>query len=481
MKAIVQAGIGEDAAKVARALEIYVKQGKTAACLQYPNMMKRMGSRIPENLDYNALRLARTELSAAYGAATIGAAQASPAIGKIQWVLSNSHPKPDICDTNAAGGDGHGVYDAKDCPQYPAHPNCLCTIQPAPDKPEDFARKMKEWLKDPSSHPDVEEWYQKTYKKFDGGKEKDFTQPDNEAIIEAKTKAKVEQLKQDISRVEQEMNRSTNRQYLEKEKEYLALHKQLEAARVEAGKKGIILTSELEKSYGKTDIDAIKAKVKTAPENIRVVWNRFEDKMKVLDTAYTKTDHYDSSVNARGIRINALKDRTATNQKPYKTIFHELGHLIDHFAGKNRFFSSQYFQGGVFADTLRQEAKDYATKVKEKLRIEGMKQGINPKHFRIADAYDAISRELLKIPVIERREISDIWHGATKKKVNGGYGHSDKGYWDDPSSLPSEAMAHMFCATIQNPESLSNIQKYFPKSYDIFLEMMAFIAEKGAL
>ena len=35
-----------------------------------------------------------------------------------------------------------------------------------------------------------------------------------------------------------------------------------------------------------------------------------------------------------------------------------------------------------------------------------------------------------------------------------------------------EAFAHMFCATIHNPESLANIQKYFPKSYKIFEEMV---------
>lgn len=164
MKAIVQAGIGEDAVKVARALEVYVNQGKTAACLQFPKMMERMKSRVPENLDYNALRLARTELSAAYGEATRAAAEASPAIGKLKWVLSGAHPKEDICDHHAKGGDGHGVYEARSCPIFPAHPNCLCNLQPAPDRPEDFARKMKEWLKDPASHPEVEDWYQKNYK-----------------------------------------------------------------------------------------------------------------------------------------------------------------------------------------------------------------------------------------------------------------------------------------------------------------------------
>jgi len=47
MKAIVQAGVGEDAVKVARALETYVQQGKAVTAAKFPNMMARMGSRVP--------------------------------------------------------------------------------------------------------------------------------------------------------------------------------------------------------------------------------------------------------------------------------------------------------------------------------------------------------------------------------------------------------------------------------------------------
>lgn len=168
MRAIVTAGIGEDAVKVARALETYVKQGATVTAAHFPGMMKRMGSRVPENIDYNALRLARTELTAAYGEATIGAAKASPAIKNVRWVLSSTHPRTDICDAYANGGDGHGVYEARDCPLSPAHPNCLCTIQPAPEDPVKFVQRLKQWMSNPESQPEIEKWYGENYKKFEG-------------------------------------------------------------------------------------------------------------------------------------------------------------------------------------------------------------------------------------------------------------------------------------------------------------------------
>lgn len=172
MKAIVQVGIGEDAVKVARALETYVNQGAAVTAAKFPNMMSRMGSRIPANIDYNALRLARTELTAAYSQGTIAAAKASPAIKNVKWVLSNTHPRTDICDQYAHGGkNGDGVYAAGDCPISPAHPNCLCTIQPAPEDMDSLVKRLKEWRQDPSSQKDIEKWYKTHYKPYeDGGK-----------------------------------------------------------------------------------------------------------------------------------------------------------------------------------------------------------------------------------------------------------------------------------------------------------------------
>lgn len=167
MADIVRAGVGEDAVTVAKALQTYVKSGSRRMSGEYPNMVARMNSRIPRNIDYNALRLARTELTAAYGAGTQAGAKASPAIGKVRWVLSSSHPRPDICDTYANGGDGHGVYDVDDCPPYPAHPNCLCTLQPEPEDTDVLVKRLREWLSEPKSQPDIESWYQKNYRMFE--------------------------------------------------------------------------------------------------------------------------------------------------------------------------------------------------------------------------------------------------------------------------------------------------------------------------
>lgn len=168
MSDIVRAGAGEDVVTVARSLESYVKKGKTSIAANYPNMIKRMDSRIPANLDYKALRLARTELTAAYGEGVIASAKATPVVKYVKWVISSSHPRKDICDTNANGGpNGNGIYEAMSCPIYPAHPNCICTLQPAPENTTVVVDKLKAWLKNPQSQPEIEEWYQTHYKMFE--------------------------------------------------------------------------------------------------------------------------------------------------------------------------------------------------------------------------------------------------------------------------------------------------------------------------
>ena len=162
--------IGQDALTTARMIQRYVREGAMTLAKRYPNMMKRMKGRIPGNISYEALRLARTEMSAAFGEGAIAAARVAPSYLGMKWVLSGSHPVPDICDTLATydSGLGPGVYPPGDEPPYPAHPNCLCALVPIHQEPEEFVAKLKNWLEDPENEPELEQWYQNIYKPGEG-------------------------------------------------------------------------------------------------------------------------------------------------------------------------------------------------------------------------------------------------------------------------------------------------------------------------
>lgn len=75
---------------------------------------------------YDAMRLARTEITRAHTEAQRVAGAMNPFVQGLQWVLSPSHPKPDICDEYARGGpNGDGIYSLETVPSVP-HPACLC-------------------------------------------------------------------------------------------------------------------------------------------------------------------------------------------------------------------------------------------------------------------------------------------------------------------------------------------------------------------
>ncbi|MGP1432618.1 MAG: polymorphic toxin type 50 domain-containing protein [Treponema sp.] len=131
---IISSGINTDCAEVARALQQYVKEGAKTFAENYPNMYDRMGGRVPKNLNYEALRLARNELSEVYWQATIEGFKENPAVRAVKWLLSNNRLAGyhDICDTMAYSnnhGLGAGVYPVDEAPEKP-HICCLCSLAP---------------------------------------------------------------------------------------------------------------------------------------------------------------------------------------------------------------------------------------------------------------------------------------------------------------------------------------------------------------
>ena len=114
---IVMSGIrqGEGAARISKVLESSLIPGR-----------KLIRTRTPynRNASFDAMRLARTEVTAAAGRAAVTSSNANPYVDRMQWKLSQSHPRVDICDSLA------DTYFIAELPAYPAHPHCLCVLVP---------------------------------------------------------------------------------------------------------------------------------------------------------------------------------------------------------------------------------------------------------------------------------------------------------------------------------------------------------------
>lgn len=89
---------------------------------------------------HHAMTLARTEITAAHGRATIAVSKANPFVDKIAWRTSRSHKDRDECDFNEA----NGPYNPDKVPTYPNHPNEMCSLVPVvTQSPQDVIAEMR--------------------------------------------------------------------------------------------------------------------------------------------------------------------------------------------------------------------------------------------------------------------------------------------------------------------------------------------------
>jgi hypothetical protein len=107
---------------------------------------------------YNALRLARTEITYASNSATKAIHERSPWVEGVKVNLSPAHPEPDICDDYAQGGNGKGVYAVGDVMYPPYHPHCLCFVTAVQMSDAAFAAKMRGWLNQTEGWPGMDEY-----------------------------------------------------------------------------------------------------------------------------------------------------------------------------------------------------------------------------------------------------------------------------------------------------------------------------------
>ena len=90
---------------------------------------------------------------------------------------------------------------------------------------------------------------------------------------------------------------------------------------------------------------------------------------------------------------------------------------------------------------------------------------------RKAQAYNRVQEEVKKLDNLHKHDLSDILEGATRGKIQCGWGHG-LSYWKDATSLPIEAFAEFFSAHMSCKESLETLRKYLPKSSKVFEEML---------
>ena len=238
------------------------------------------------------------------------------------------------------------------------------------------------------------------------------------------------------------------------------------------------VATHLENILGKDVGAEVVDRLNNAPEVVRQVYNKYGERLNVLETDTQRTPCYVPL--EQGVRLNLKKntvDRMHLYEKGHKikvaydTIFHEFGHHISGLWVKDqnlfmlRDIANEWrsAEGKTLDMLLREEAAE-VIKARKNLLAQTVSRPT------LADAKRSLTKELCAKQGYAIGDVSDMFGGCTKNTVVDHLKH-DTSYWRNINP-GVEAFAEMFSATINNPDSLKEIKHYFPKTYEMFLEIL---------
>lgn len=149
----------KSAVELAKDLEMYVNPNAVKSFdlgKVYPNLRGKQ-------IEYNAMRLARTTVAHAYQLSLIRSSKKNPYVEGIEWHSAFSHGRTcELCKQR------HGqIFSKEDCPLD--HPQGLCTLIPyIPKDLDEVAGELRDWL-DGKASPELDSWYQMYGQEFASG------------------------------------------------------------------------------------------------------------------------------------------------------------------------------------------------------------------------------------------------------------------------------------------------------------------------
>lgn len=207
-------------------------------------------------------------------------------------------------------------------------------------------------------------------------------------------------------------------------------------------------------TLGNTDVkqryhSEVNKRLNSAGTNpvVKELYNEYANSIRLVDYDYQGTPFYNSVSN--GIKLNAMADlhNSTGNMSTY---FHEVGHMMDDYAGNGHAWLSSAPQ---FAKALRNDVEAYVNHI------------MITKHCDIDEAYDIISEE---ISGDWNAGVSDIFGSLTRCRCQGDWGHHITYWQSDPTKIEKEAFANMFEASIGDEKKLNEMKRFFPRAYSMF-------------
>lgn len=305
-------------------------------------------------------------------------------------------------------------------------------------------------------------------------------------------------------------------QFEEFKNKYLNLPKNTDNIKVQRN-----YDNEIAKNLGKDYYDNLQDMLESCENQVvKNVYSSFQD-----DFLVGNSNHKGGAYHQWGKLYWNSKDdsKDSTLRKKFSVYFHESGHNLDYLLAKKSNLGWMYsdsWNNGKFNKTIVDEVNDWVTRVDKELKnlfkenktnvewlknngflsdysLNGLKNLCDSKGYVLEDllsgkvkdsdakwylpsyskshAYASIEKEIRELIASEGgnykgHALSDILEGATKGKIQAGWGHG-KSYWNS-RNVCLEAFAEMTEANISGKESLESLTKYLPKSVEVYNEMM---------
>lgn len=239
--------------------------------------------------------------------------------------------------------------------------------------------------------------------------------------------------------------------------------------------------SYIENTYGVTHANAVRSTVDNANDDVKAIWNKYQNKFKTSSATYTGNMAF-YSPSSDDVTLNiASAAKGNSYQTPYQVLYHEYGHMTDYLIardyGKGRYFAftelfggidsagniiwTTFGSGGLLGKTAKNELKQKLADIK---KANGFR--------RKAEAANFLINEITSnYTLLARSDVSDMLEGAgIGVKYPLGVGHG-LNYWKNRDN-GKEIFAEIISAEIANPESLDCIKKYFPETYKVFRDIL---------
>ena len=235
----------------------------------------------------------------------------------------------------------------------------------------------------------------------------------------------------------------------------------------------------LQNAYGANHANAVLAILQNALAHIRALWEQYAAQFRATNMRRDEGAFYSPRDDSVHLHIPSVARGDAIST-PYSVLFHEYGHMADYLIARGEGYShisySDLFQGvgaggkpilrhgsagGLLGRTAKDELEGHLSRMRRQ----------NPNMTRDQAARALVSEARGKYSMLDRSDISDMFEGAgigISHPLGAGHGLD---YWSSRGN-GKEIFAEILSAEAAHPGSLKAIKEYFPKTYQVYQDMM---------